>query len=111
MKSGRTLSDLAKDPKAPHWISNRPESSTKARESAKPAAAKLPSDVHTMLATAVDEPFDDKNWLFELKWDGYRALATIARDGTLSLVSRNGTISPQSFPSSRNSPTRSRSGR
>ena len=85
VKSGRTLADLAKDPKAPHWISNRPESAAKPRAPAKQAAAKLPSDLQTMLATPVDEPFDDKNWLFELKWDGYRALATIARDGTLTL--------------------------
>ena len=30
-----------------------------------------------MLATLVDEPFDDPEWLFEIKWDGYRALCTI----------------------------------
>ena len=25
-----------------------------------------------MLATPVDEPFDGPDWLFEIKWDGYR---------------------------------------
>ena len=30
-----------------------------------------------MLATLVAEPFDDPAWLFEIKWDGYRALCTI----------------------------------
>ncbi len=29
-----------------------------------------------MLATLVDKPFDQKGWIFEIKWDGYRALAT-----------------------------------
>jgi hypothetical protein len=24
-----------------------------------------------MLATLVDEPFDDKKWVFETKWDGF----------------------------------------
>ena len=24
-----------------------------------------------MLATLVDEPFDDKRWIFETKWDGF----------------------------------------
>jgi bifunctional non-homologous end joining protein LigD len=25
-----------------------------------------------MLATLVEEPFDDKEWVFETKWDGFR---------------------------------------
>ena len=37
-----------------------------------------------------DEPFDDDGWLFEIKWDGYRALCTIDEDGKVSLTSRNG---------------------
>lgn len=28
-----------------------------------------------MLATLISEPFDDKEWIFEIKWDGYRAIA------------------------------------
>ena len=27
-----------------------------------------------MLATLVDEPFDDKDWVFETKWDGFRLI-------------------------------------
>lgn len=30
-----------------------------------------------MLATLADKPFDDASWLFEIKWDGVRAIATI----------------------------------
>lgn len=41
-----------------------------------------------MLATAIDEPFDSPEWLFEIKWDGYRAIAFI-ENGNLRLVSRN----------------------
>ena len=41
-----------------------------------------------MLATLVKAPFDHPDWLFEVKWDGYRALAEI-RDGKVSLSSRN----------------------
>ena len=42
-----------------------------------------------MLATLVDEPFDDKRWVFEAKWDGFR-LITEKRGRTLTLWSRNG---------------------
>ncbi len=41
-----------------------------------------------MLATSVDKPFDDPEWLFEIKWDGYRAIAFL-EDGKLRLVSRS----------------------
>ncbi len=30
-----------------------------------------------MLATLVEKPFDDPQWLYEVKWDGYRAVAFI----------------------------------
>lgn len=41
------------------------------------------------LARLVDQPPAGDNWLHELKWDGYRLLATI-RDGAVRLWSRNG---------------------
>ncbi len=37
-----------------------------------------------MLATLIKEPFDHPDWIFEVKWDGYRAIAEI-RDGDVSL--------------------------
>lgn len=49
--------------------------------------AAMPKVIHPMLATAVDEAFDDPEWLFEIKWDGYRAVAFIEK-GKLRLVSR-----------------------
>jgi bifunctional non-homologous end joining protein LigD len=48
----------------------------------------MPTTIHPMLATPVDVPFDGAEWLFEIKWDGYRAIAFI-EDGKLRLVSRN----------------------
>ncbi|RBL93715.1 DNA ligase D [Chitinophaga flava] len=41
-----------------------------------------------MLATLVDAPFNDADWLFETKWDGYRAIATVQQH-KVSLYSRN----------------------
>lgn len=48
----------------------------------------MPDAIHPMLATLVDEPFAAADWLYEIKWDGYRAVAFI-EDGTARLVSRN----------------------
>ncbi len=45
--------------------------------------------IQPMLATPVTEPFDHPDWIFEVKWDGYRAVAEI-RNGSVSLYSRNG---------------------
>ena len=55
-----------------------------------PGAVKepMPSAIHPMLATLVDKPFDDDEWLFEIKWDGYRAVAFLDK-GKVRLVSRN----------------------
>ncbi len=42
--------------------------------------AKMPHYISPMLATAVDQAFDRKGWLFEVKWDGYRAIAEVEQD-------------------------------
>ncbi len=51
-------------------------------------AGPMPHRVKPMLATLVDKPFDKKDWLFEIKWDGYRAVAEIEK-GKVKLYSRN----------------------
>jgi len=48
----------------------------------------IPVNIQPMKATLVDEPFDDPDWLYEVKWDGYRAIATINK-GEANLISRN----------------------
>jgi len=53
-----------------------------------PVKRPMPTTIHPMLAESVEHPFDDKDWLFEIKWDGYRAIAFI-EDGKVRLVSRN----------------------
>ena len=48
----------------------------------------MPRVIHPMLATLVDKPFDGQEWLYEIKWDGYRAIAFL-ESGSVRLVSRN----------------------
>ncbi|MEJ0033525.1 MAG: DNA polymerase ligase N-terminal domain-containing protein [Bacteroidota bacterium] len=56
--------------------------------SKKPSKNKLPSNITPMLTTLVDKPFDQPGWLYEVKWDGYRALAFVNK-GKVDLRSRN----------------------
>jgi len=41
-----------------------------------------------MLATLMDKPFDEAGWIYEIKWDGYRAVALMNK-GKVKLISRN----------------------
>jgi DNA ligase D-like protein (predicted ligase)/DNA ligase D-like protein (predicted 3'-phosphoesterase) len=49
-----------------------------------------------MLAQAIRAPFDHKDWIFEIKWDGIRAISYL--DDELSITSRNGTELKYNFP-------------
>lgn len=48
----------------------------------------LPSVIKPMLAESIEEAFDDSNFIFEMKWDGYRAIAEVD-SGKVKLYSRN----------------------
>ena len=50
--------------------------------------APFPKTFKPMLATLVDKPFDEPGWIYEIKWDGYRAVALLNK-GEVSLISRN----------------------
>ncbi|MGB8917399.1 MAG: non-homologous end-joining DNA ligase [Candidatus Sulfotelmatobacter sp.] len=62
-----------------------------------PVKRPMPTTIHPMLATPVDQPFDGSEWLFEIKWDGYRAIAFI-ENGKSRLVSRNQNELTARFP-------------
>ena len=56
----------------------------------------LPYRLQPMLATLTDAPFDDPDWVFEDKFDGFRMVAEIRR-GRVALYSRNGKIISHSY--------------
>ncbi len=63
-----------------------------------PRRAVSPRKVSFMLAKTGDKPFTSSDWLFELKYDGYRLLASRGADGEPLLLSRNGHDITSTFP-------------
>ena len=123
--SKKTLEQIAANPRSPQWKSNRqttdtppakskttPKSSPAKSRSSKSNATKsasnpsipttapkkpLPKDLPPMLATLVDQPFDDEGWSYEVKWDGYRALAYLQK-GKVEIRSRNNKTFEKYYP-------------
>src|SRR5713101_2934916 len=90
--TGRTIEEIKEElPPKRQPIPIRPEELQGAHKSA------MSARVEPMLATLTDRPFSDPNWLFEIKWDGVRALARI-ENGTLALRSRNGIDITKRYP-------------
>lgn len=57
----------------------------------------LQPPLRPMLLTTREEPFDSEEYLFEIKWDGYRCISFI-NGSTLFLQSRNGKSLNRNFP-------------
>ena len=58
---------------------------------------KLKGFVKPMLATITKNPFNDPEWIYEIKWDGYRAIAETG-GGEIKFYSRNGLDFRERFP-------------
>lgn len=81
--SGRDLDEIA-------------EGKKKAKKAILTVKKKMPHSINPMYATLVDKPFDHSDWLFEIKWDGFRAIAEV--DGDVLLYSRYHQPFNQRFP-------------
>lgn len=55
-------------------------------------------DLHPMLATLIGKPFDDPDWIFETKWDGFRLMAEVEKT-KVRLYSRNLIDKSDKYPS------------
>jgi bifunctional non-homologous end joining protein LigD len=63
-----------------------------------PANEKLSTFTRPMLAELGDQAFDNADWVYEIKWDGYRAIAEVG-DKEVKLYSRNGLSFVRLYPS------------
>ena len=88
-KQGREVKKNEKG-KSLDQIASEPRSSLASVVKYLKGAAKrpIPGAVHPMLAISIAEPFESPEYLFEIKWDGYRAVSFIEK-GRVRLVSRN----------------------
>ena len=77
--------------------SKTPEKIVPLTRSVSAKESRLAETVVPMLCKVVDKPFDGKQWAFEIKWDGYRAIADL-RGNKLKLYSRNGKDFSKRFP-------------
>jgi len=87
--SSLTIEDMAANAEANVWQSNRKEQAAKKEITSKTPGKKAvhPQKVEPMLATLVREPFTNEDWLFEVKFDGYRIISH-KDNGKVKLLSR-----------------------
>ena len=70
---------------------------TEKRKVAHNANATFRNYIKPMLAKLHNQPFDDPGWIYEIKWDGYRAVAEINKKD-IRLYSRNGISFKERYP-------------
>ncbi len=95
VKSGRT-NDEVKAHAPAIWVSDAPAASAEIDLSGA-VEAPMPRYVEPMKATLATKAFRDDDWLFEVKWDGYRVEAVI-REDRVELFTRNGNDAAPYFP-------------
>jgi bifunctional non-homologous end joining protein LigD len=95
VKTGRTNDEVRADRDA-IWISRAPAAVAEIDLSAA-VDAKLPGFIEPMAATLATAGFRDDDWLFEIKWDGYRVEAVVS-NGTARVFTRNGNDAEAYFP-------------
>jgi bifunctional non-homologous end joining protein LigD len=102
VKSGRT-NDEVKANRDAIWLSAAPAAQAEVDLSAA-VEAPMPAFIEPMSATLATHPFDSLDWLFEVKWDGYRVEA-IVRDGAVRMLTRRGNDAARYFPGLLSPPT------
>ncbi len=57
----------------------------------------MPSSLSPMLCTLIKEPFTHNDWLYEVKWDGYRIIA-FKKKNSVTLKSRGNQDYTRKYP-------------
>ncbi len=95
VKSGRT-NDEVLEGAAPRFSADPPQAVADLDLSAA-RAEPMPEFIEPMRATLADRAFSDDDWLYEIKWDGYRVEAVVTGTGT-RLWTRNRQDAARYFP-------------
>jgi bifunctional non-homologous end joining protein LigD len=102
VKTGRTNDEVQANRDA-LWISEIP-AAVAAIDLSNAVERSMPDRIEPMLATLASTPFSDPDWLYEVKWDGYRVEAVI-RGGKAKLWTRNLKDAETYFPGLLTPPT------
>lgn len=79
------------------WVSSAPVAEAQIDLSAA-VPAPLPRFVEPMAAALATGVPRDGDWLYEVKWDGFRVQAVVRDDGTVRLLTRRGNDAEEYFP-------------
>ncbi|MEA2609326.1 MAG: bifunctional non-ous end joining protein LigD, partial [Chloroflexota bacterium] len=102
VKTGRTNDDV-KAARDAIWIGKAPAASAEI-DLAGAVEAPLPKHIEPMLATLASKPFSDPDWLYEIKWDGFRVEAVVD-NGKVRIWTRNLKEAETYFPSLLSTPS------
>lgn len=96
--SGKTIEEMEKQPDKVYGknrssatknaVAENKAAGKTSKAASKGKRAAFPKHFSPMLATLTDKPFDEPGWEYEIKWDGYRAVALMTGK-KISLLSRN----------------------
>ncbi len=73
--TGKTLEKMAAAPENIYGKTPKNTTASAKKVTINAPRSPFPKTANPMLATLVDKPFDQEGWLYEIKWDGYRAIA------------------------------------
>jgi bifunctional non-homologous end joining protein LigD len=94
--SGKLVDEIGEQSDSKQWVTPIERELEKYRMKDQ-GRSPIPKKIQPMLATLVEKPFNGKDWVFELKMDGIRAL--IVKDGTkLDMWTRNAKDLTRRFP-------------
>ena len=102
VRTGRTNDEVQANRDA-IWVSEQPAAVAEINLAGAVERA-MPDRIEPMAATLAGKAFNDPDWLFEIKWDGYR-VETVVRDGKVKLWTRSLKDAETYFPNLLSPPT------